>query len=374
MGKILIGLLCLLPWSCSFASGGIVSTSITGSTNAQLDALFDNANSTMDSATIQSRVDENNSYTQSDATWIWDGLNLTGSGLVSEIKTRNAKPGGDHTGSSTLSIQFTIDETMDYSLQGFWGLQNASRGDDSIGLTISDGGTVIAADSSTGTTGVASDSFSLSGTLGPGTYTMEIDATMLETINNGNAPPDATAGSESLAGWQIDSFTLSKSTVPEPTTLPIALMFLFATTRKAARTQHLTSGSLVSQRQPLPAFVAAVDALLDEIHPLHPVVHIGVSGFDCFKRFTSRSQAHVVVGAAIDVGECLQRKLQDVRQANDRRLVPRYLQKARWDRGCKSGVAGRCGERPFRWGSPAAKPLRPSCHRFRYSNRFPDRD
>lgn len=214
--------------------GSVTSTMFAGSTNASFDDVADSANSSSASDAITALATANNSSTQSDLSWDWDGSILTGTGLVAEEKFLSARPGGDHLGDVSLTFDFTVDVATDYSLDGTWGFDNASPGGDTIMLSLAGSGGFSVSDSTVSNTGIASDNFSLSGTLDPGSYTFMISAELAETINNELL---------SLAGWQLSSFKLKPSdaggtlAVPEPhsTFAFMALTALLVQRRKRPR-------------------------------------------------------------------------------------------------------------------------------------------
>src|SRR6185503_19955198 len=73
--------------------------------------------------------------------------------------------------------------------------------------------------------------------------------------------------------------------------------------RKATFAATLLPGPLVLQRQPGAAGFAAGDGLLDEVHPFHAVVDVGVDGVRLLERLSFGPLDHGVVGSAVDVGE-----------------------------------------------------------------------
>lgn len=226
MKKLIVShLACLVVFAISIqAKADLVIDSLTGSVFSEFDTVADSDSSTELTININSNVSANNSFTNSTADWSWSDSTLSGSSLVTAEKTVSARPGGDHLGSSSLTIQFTVNAEMDYSLGGTWGLLNASGTDDAIGFELTGPAGVVASDISTGTAGIASDSFAASGQLTTGAYTFTINSQLFETINN-----QGTAE----AGWTLDFFTLTPVAVPEPTSALAGLsMLLVMLTRR----------------------------------------------------------------------------------------------------------------------------------------------
>jgi hypothetical protein len=62
-------------------------------------------------------------------------------------------------------------------------------------------------------------------------------------------------------------------------------------------------------RQPSSILLAAGDALLDEIHPFHSIMHIGVDGVEAFHLSAFRRIDHRVKSCGIDVRESFEEGL-----------------------------------------------------------------
>lgn len=213
---------------------GLVTHSVLANVAADFAGTIDSDSSTASSATIGALAAANNSFTDSDLTFAFNGTSnsLSGTALIVEEKTVSAKPGGRHIGSASLTLTFQTNSNMDYDFAGNWGFLNQTGTvTDSLTYILQDqaGTTSFASGSTTSGTGIASDSFSGSGTLGPGTYTFTIDALLDETINN--------AGTRQ-AGWNLSDFTLVSST-PEPGAMSLLAVAIFAATlRRHRRTTH----------------------------------------------------------------------------------------------------------------------------------------
>ncbi len=65
----------------------------------------------------------------------------------------------------------------------------------------------------------------------------------------------------------------------------------------------------MTQRQPGGIVLAAVDALLNEVHAFDTVVDVWVDRVDFFERFTFGSENHRVVGGAVDVCKGFEKRL-----------------------------------------------------------------
>src|SRR5262245_28830252 len=65
----------------------------------------------------------------------------------------------------------------------------------------------------------------------------------------------------------------------------------------------------VRKWQPAAVGSAARDALLDEEHPLHAVVDVGINRVECLELLARGPQHHVVVGCAVDIGKGLEKRL-----------------------------------------------------------------
>ncbi len=212
------------------ANAGLVSHSLSAEVLADFDGTVDTDNSTTDGATIGAFATGNNSFTDSDLTYAFDptGSVLTGGALVVAEKTVSARPGGDHLGTNSLALTFTIDAVADFDLSGDWGFDGANPGvpSDSLIYVLTGPSGVVSTGSTTSNLGIASDSFSASGTLTPGLYTFSINASLTETINN-----QGTA----QAGWQISQFALTHA--PEPGSFSlVAMASCFALLRRRRRT------------------------------------------------------------------------------------------------------------------------------------------
>ena len=185
----------------------LIIDSLIGNVFSEYNATNNTQSSADWSTTIHINVTGNNSLTDSTASWTWIDGTLSGSSLVTAEKTIAARPGGDHRGTSDLTLEFTIAGLTEFSLSGSWGLVNPSGTDDSIRFELSGLSGIVVSDASGGTTGINSDTFAASGELEAGSYTFTISSALLETINN-----QGTA----QAGWTLDFFTLTTVAVPEP--------------------------------------------------------------------------------------------------------------------------------------------------------------
>ncbi len=185
----------------------VISTSYSGSVTSVFKTLSDSQSSTLSTAALFRRVAADNSFTETALNWQWDGTTLAGNSSLTAAKTVSARPGGDHQSSSDLVFTFTIDSRMDLSFGGVWGFSTVQGINDLLMLELTGPTGVITTDTSTGTTGVASDSFSYSGTLNPGTYSLTLSGDLVRTINNATTL---------LGGWSLNQFSLVNSTaVPE---------------------------------------------------------------------------------------------------------------------------------------------------------------
>lgn len=204
------------------AIGGLVSVSTSAEASAEFDGgPPDTATSTMNADSIGAFQSANNSFTEADLSYGFDSGTDTFSGtaLIVAEKTVSARPGGDHCGTADYSFTFTTDETMDFTLAGTWGFDNitATGTADSLSFLLEDSsGMAISSGSTTSGSGIASDTFSDSGTLAAGTYTFTISGKLFETLNNMTT---------AQAGWDLQQFTLSSSTVgtPEPSSLSLLI-------------------------------------------------------------------------------------------------------------------------------------------------------
>src|SRR6188768_4101635 len=61
--------------------------------------------------------------------------------------------------------------------------------------------------------------------------------------------------------------------------------------------------------QPGTIFLAAVDALLDEVHPFDAVVNIGINGVRFLEWLSFSPEDHAVIRRAIDIGERFEKRL-----------------------------------------------------------------
>lgn len=194
---------------------------VTVSTSAEVTALFDSStpdidSSTANSGTLAASQSGNNSLTNSDITYAYDGVGMfSGNALIVAEKTVNARPGGPHTGTAEYSFTFTTDMDMDFTLGGTWGFDGADGSSDSLNYILQDsGGTTISSGSTNSVAGVSSAGFSDSGSLSAGTYTFLITAELNETINNQGI---------AQAGWDLTEFTLTAGT-PEPSSLSLLIL------------------------------------------------------------------------------------------------------------------------------------------------------
>jgi hypothetical protein len=201
----------------SEASADIVSVTTLGDVSADFDGTLDNDSATPWASTISAVASGNNSISQADLEWTWDDFNdsLTGRSLLTSEKTISARPGGDHVLGSVFTLNFDVDAATEISFFGTWGFEDISSGDDTLDLQLTDSSGVIYSTTTTSGIGVASDSFTYSSTLAPGTYTFSLNTTLIETINNRGV---------SRAGWNLTSFGLTNVTasVPEPSGLLVS--------------------------------------------------------------------------------------------------------------------------------------------------------
>jgi hypothetical protein len=65
----------------------------------------------------------------------------------------------------------------------------------------------------------------------------------------------------------------------------------------------LTPGSAVQERQFGAVLLATGHTLLDEVHPLQPIVDVRVDRVDAVKFLVAGTQNNVVVGGPVDVGK-----------------------------------------------------------------------
>ena len=210
----------------------VISTSYSGSVTSVFNTLSDTQSSTLSNASLFRRVAADNSFTETALNWLWDGTTLTGNSAMTAAKTVSARPGGAHQSSSNLVFTFTIDSQMDLSIGGVWGFNTVQGINDLLMLELTGPTGVITTDTSTGTTGVASDSFSYSGTLNPGTYSLSLSGDLVRTINN------ATTLS---GGWSLNQFSLVNSTaVPESSGLAVLALALFSSTQYRRRSRQTT--------------------------------------------------------------------------------------------------------------------------------------
>jgi hypothetical protein len=199
-----IGLLILsiLPLN-SYAA--VVSTTFVGRVEADFDGVTQVGDSILESDSLVAQSSADNSTTQSNLNWGWDGSSLTANSVLQAQKAIAAKPGGDHVANSLLTFEFTLDSEMMLSLDGLWGFNNASSGGELLQIQLVGESGAVFEDSSTSNTGIGSDTFGFSGLLGPGSYTFTIRADLSETINNQGT---------TTAGWSLNNFQFTA--VPEP--------------------------------------------------------------------------------------------------------------------------------------------------------------
>ena len=225
-------LLCLTP---------LARADVTATINGNVLADFDGAPTTDSSTLLVDSVvafsSAQNSFTDTNQSWNYDAttLTLTGTGTAEAEKTVSAKPGGHHRGTTSLVFNFEIDANVDYSLNGTFGFSNVINGtDDSISYVLSGPSGTIVSGNTTSTAGIASDSFSHTGTLlnssGTGTtlYTLTMSSVLDETLNN---------AASVTAGWNLTQFQLTTST-PEPSALILAILpCVVMTARRRRRVQ-----------------------------------------------------------------------------------------------------------------------------------------
>lgn len=194
-----------------------------GDVTADFDGTVDSDTSSAQPGALIVTASGNNSQTQTDVDWSWDGTSLTGSSQGTAEKTVSARPGGDHTSSSVFSFSFDIDADSTFQLTGLWGTNNLSGTDDSLTyLFTGPSGTVTTATSG-GTSGVTSESISSSGIITPGSYTLTFTSTLSETINN-----QQTGVNARVSGWAISEFSIVPVAVPEPSAALPVLLAIFS--------------------------------------------------------------------------------------------------------------------------------------------------
>lgn len=203
MWKYLAGIV-LLALHTSSGLGAVVSVTLRGETIADFRGFNDADQSSLVLDDIRSYAARDNSFTESQLAWTWDGSSLSGSSTLTAEKTISARRGGTHEAQSQLFFEFTVDAETQISFAGTWGFRNASSGGDSLNLQLRSSSAVIYSDFTTSNSGLSSDSFGFSGILGPGTYTFSLSGLLTEDYRS--------AGSAS-AGWSISGFELI--TVPE---------------------------------------------------------------------------------------------------------------------------------------------------------------
>ncbi len=207
----------IITWTfCSPTQANIIVTNYAALVTAEFNATPVSASSGLPVDSLSVTDSGDNSFTTTDLSWNWDGTTLTGSSLLTEEKTVAARPGGRHAATSSLAFEFTVNSTTEYTMSGTWGFETITGTDEVLGFTLTETSLgPIDADNSTGTTGINSDTFSSSGTLAPGTYTLTFSAELYETINNAGL---------ARAGWTLTEFNLTA--VPEPGSICGLLLLL----------------------------------------------------------------------------------------------------------------------------------------------------
>lgn len=203
------------------APAGLVASSSVGSVDATIIATNTNDSSSNTSDTIGVLASQNNSFTDSDLNWGFNAVtnSVAFAGSVLQEKTISARPGGIHNGIVTYEFDFTVDSFTDFMLNGNYGFDlgtdPTSGTDDSFTYTLSgSGGNIVTGSATSGT----STPFSEMGTLLPGMYTLAINLTVQETINN--------AGQRGGLFDGVFSLTDSVTSVPEPRSLRLLGMVL----------------------------------------------------------------------------------------------------------------------------------------------------
>lgn len=206
---------------CNCGHAGLVSTASTGSADAIIISSSDTADSMNSSDVIQAFASENNSTTETNLSWSFNGLDaISFVGSIEHDKSVSARPGGDHTGTINYQFDFTIDSFTDYALNGTYGfdqgLDATSGVDDLFAYSLS--GTTSSGSFTSGPTAA----FSGSGNLAPGTYSLIVNMAINETIKN--------AGNRAGGFEGVLSLTDSIAPVPEPRAMSLIVIAMLAVT------------------------------------------------------------------------------------------------------------------------------------------------
>jgi len=196
---------------------GLVSSSSVGTTDAivadKKTATSDPKVSPPSSVPMRSFVQMANSTTQTDLMYVFDAVSeiLTANGAIAERKIDEPFPGVDHTGTSNYQFDFSIDETIDFTLNGVYGFSGNTGGDDFINFSLTGPAGLVF---SGGTTGdPLGTGYLETGTLTlTGDYTLEFDVQLIESINNAE---------DRSAVWTAQFLF---SSVPEPNGLSMSCL------------------------------------------------------------------------------------------------------------------------------------------------------
>ena len=193
------------------SNAAIVTASMAADTQARIRTATDSdvSSSLIDSFSSNASID--NSVTNSALAYSFDtnSGSLTASSLLTANKTVSARRGGDHLGSSSMSLTFQVDADTNCSMAGNWGFSGASFDlADSLTYTLRDDSATLITSSTTSNGGVGSAAFNESLTLPTGTYQLSFQSSLSETFNRQDF---------AQVGWTINRFQLSPVTaIPEP--------------------------------------------------------------------------------------------------------------------------------------------------------------
>lgn len=203
------------------ASAAVVSSMVLGSTQSEFNGqiVLDESSLALDA--IQSVASRANSGTLSNLAWQWTGTELTASSSVLAAKSLFSFPlVSNHSASSNLTLQFTIDSRMTLNFSGNWGFLGTSGSNELASFSLVGPGGNVVSDSTSSSSGVNSDSFAFSGILDPGSYIFEIDISLSESI--------FLLGTRE-GGFNLNEFQLRP--VPEPSMIGPLMLILCLTIR-----------------------------------------------------------------------------------------------------------------------------------------------
>jgi len=243
---------------CSFhvfgsAKADIVSTSFNSFVQAQIEngggfqtaTDSSTANSANLSVSVQGTGQTENSITRSVLDHSWDGSSFSGALRLDSEKTANAKSGGQHLAEASFQFQFTLDSDYTFLLDGGYGFLDADGSGDVLSWSLIGNGVNLTGSPSG--VGVPVESFSESGTLTAGTYTLQFTANLDESLNNSGLRQ---------AGMNAN-LQLNPVAVPEA---PAIVLFLFAACLMMVYYRNSSQRHSVLQNVSIPAVAMATKA------------------------------------------------------------------------------------------------------------------